>query len=43
MFGPLSYAKKVMTVFFSMDSLVAKDFEAGLTNMKAIAENQARR
>jgi hypothetical protein len=29
---------KVMSVFVSMDSLIGKDFEAGLANIKAIAE-----
>jgi hypothetical protein len=38
MFGPVPYVMKVMTIFFSMDKLAGKDFEAGLTNMKAIAE-----
>ena len=36
--GPQSYVAKAMTIFFSMDSLVGKEFEAGLANMKAIAE-----
>jgi uncharacterized protein YndB with AHSA1/START domain len=36
--GPQSYVAKAMTIFISMDSLVGKDFEAGLANMKAIAE-----
>ena len=39
--GPQSYMAKVMTIFFSMDSLLGKEFEAGLANMKAIAEKQA--
>jgi hypothetical protein len=29
---------KVMSVFVSMDRLIGKDFEAGLANIKAIAE-----
>jgi len=37
-FGPQVYMTKVMSVFVSMDSLIGKDFEAGLSNMKAIAE-----
>ena len=38
MFGPSPYLTKVMGIFFSMDSLVGKDFEAGLANRKAAAE-----
>ena len=38
MFGPSPYLTKLMTTFFSMDSMVGKDFEAGLHAMKAIAE-----
>ena len=38
MHGPSSYLSKVMGVFISMDSLVGKDFEAGLAAMKAAAE-----
>jgi len=38
MHGPNSYFAKVMQVFVSMDSMVGKDFETGLANMKAIAE-----
>ena len=37
--GPVPYVMKVMCIFFSMDKMLGKDFEAGLTNMKAIAEN----
>lgn len=38
MSGPLSYPGKVMTIFVSMDNLIGKDFDAGLANMKAVAE-----
>ena len=38
MFGPNLYIGKVMSVFASMDSLVGKDFERGLANLKAVAE-----
>ena len=38
MFGPSPFISKVMGVFVSMDSLIGKDFEAGLANMKAEAE-----
>ncbi len=38
MHGPMPFISKVMSVFFSMDSMVGKDFEAGLANLKATAE-----
>ena len=38
MHGPAPYVTKLMTVFVSMDSMVGKDFEAGLANLKAAAE-----
>jgi hypothetical protein len=37
-FGPQPYFAKVMTIFFSMDKLLGKDFEAGLASLKVIAE-----
>lgn len=36
--GPAPFVSKVMQVFFSMDSMVGKDFESGLAGIKAIAE-----
>jgi hypothetical protein len=36
--GPQPYFAKVMTIFVRMDSLLGKEFEAGLANMKSIAE-----
>ncbi|MBS0448740.1 MAG: SRPBCC family protein [Proteobacteria bacterium] len=36
--GPSPYIAKLMGIFVSMDSLVGKDFEAGLANLKAAAE-----
>ncbi len=36
--GPAPYITKLMTVFVSMDKMIGKDFEAGLSNMKAAAE-----
>jgi uncharacterized protein YndB with AHSA1/START domain len=36
--GPSPYVTKLMQVFVSMDKMVGKDFEAGLANMKAVAE-----
>ena len=38
MHGPSPYLSKVMTLFFSMDKMVGKDFETGLANLKAAAE-----
>ena len=38
MTGPQTLMSKVMGVFFSMDSIVGKDFENGLADMKAAAE-----
>ena len=35
---PSNYIAKLMQVFASMDSLIGKDFEAGLNNMKILAE-----
>jgi hypothetical protein len=36
--GPMPYMTKLMTVFVSMDSLLSKDFESGLANLKSAAE-----
>jgi carbon monoxide dehydrogenase subunit G len=36
--GSCPFFAKVMQVFFSMDSMVGKDFENGLANLKALAE-----
>ena len=36
--GPAPFISKVMQVFCNMDSMVGKDFEAGLANLKAAAE-----
>jgi hypothetical protein len=36
--GPAPYFSKLMQVFFNMDNMVGKDFEAGLANLKAVAE-----
>jgi len=37
--GPSPYVAKVMGVFMNMDKMIGNDFEAGLANMKAAAEN----
>jgi hypothetical protein len=39
MYGPNQFIAKVMQVFMSMDKMVGKDFEAGLANMKRLAES----
>lgn len=38
MYGPAPFFSKLMQVFMDMDAMVGKDFEAGLANLKAIAE-----
>jgi hypothetical protein len=38
MYGPSPFIMKVMSLFVSMDRMVGKDFEAGLANLKAVAE-----
>ena len=36
--GPTPYFAKIIHVFINMDSMVGKDFETGLANLKAAAE-----
>jgi len=36
--GPVPYVAKIVHVFLDMDSMVGKDFESGLANLKAISE-----
>ncbi len=38
MHGPNRYLAKVMSLFFSLDRMVGRDFETGLANLKAAAE-----
>ena len=38
MYGPSPYIAKLMGVFFSMDTMIGKDFEAGLANLKSTSE-----
>ena len=38
MYGPSPFMAKLMGIFFSMDAMVGRDFEAGLANLKAAAE-----
>jgi hypothetical protein len=36
--GPAPFISKVIQVFMSMDSMIGKEFDTGLTNLKSIAE-----
>jgi uncharacterized protein YndB with AHSA1/START domain len=36
--GPSQFITKLMTVFVSMDKMIGKDFEQGLSQLKAVAE-----
>lgn len=38
MSGPVTFLPKILHVVFNMDKMVGGDFEAGLANLKAIAE-----
>jgi uncharacterized protein YndB with AHSA1/START domain len=38
MTGPMPYLSKLMTTFVSMEKMVGPDFEAGLANLKSVAE-----
>ena len=38
MHGPSPYMAKIMQLFFSMDRMVGGQFETGLANLKAVAE-----
>ncbi|HWV17706.1 MAG TPA: SRPBCC family protein [Rhodocyclaceae bacterium] len=38
MFGPAPFMSKIITVFFSMDSMVGAQFSEGLENLKQLAE-----
>jgi uncharacterized protein YndB with AHSA1/START domain len=41
MYGPSPYFSKIMQTFMSMDKMVGGDFEKGLANLKAAAEQGA--
>lgn len=41
MYGPSPYMMKVMGIFMNMEAMVGKDFEAGLANLKSVAETRA--
>ena len=36
--GPSPFISKVLQVFFSMDKMIGKDFEAGLASLKTVSE-----
>ena len=36
--GPNLFIGKVMSVFFSMDEMIGKEFESGLATLKTVAE-----
>lgn len=38
MHGPANYMTKIIHVFMNMDKMVGSDFEAGLANLKVVAE-----
>jgi uncharacterized protein YndB with AHSA1/START domain len=38
MHGPSPFMSKVMQVFMNMDRMIGRDFEAGLSNLKAVSE-----
>jgi uncharacterized protein YndB with AHSA1/START domain len=39
--GPVPYFAKILHMFIDVDRMVGADFEAGLANLKALAEKQA--
>jgi K+-transporting ATPase KdpF subunit len=40
MYGPAPFMSKIMQVFINMDSMIGKDFEAGLASLKKLTEKQ---
>ena len=38
MHGPVPFLAKIVHMFIDMDRMVGRDFEAGLANLKALAE-----
>ena len=38
MHGPNLYIGKVIGIFVNMDTMIGKDFETGLANLKAVSE-----
>ena len=41
MYGPNLFIGKVMSIFFDMDKMIGKDFEAGLAALKTVSEQQS--
>ena len=41
MHGPAPFLSKVMQVFMNLDTMIGKDFEAGLANLKRLTEQSA--
>ncbi len=39
MYGPSPFISKVMCIFFNMDNMVGKDFEAGLRDLKLLVRS----
>ena len=40
MYGPSTFVTKLMSVFVDLDRMIGTDFEAGLANLKALAEKR---
>lgn len=40
MYGPNTYISKIMSLFFSIDKMVGKEFETGLANLKTLTESE---
>ena len=40
MYGPLIFMSRVIGLFINMDKMIGRDFEAGLQNLKALAEKK---
>ena len=38
--GPNTFMTKLMSIFGSMDRMIGKDFDTGLTQLKSAAEKQ---
>ena len=38
MYGPATFMSKVMQVFMNFDTMIGKDFEQGLANLKKATE-----
>ena len=38
--GPCPFLGKLMGVIFNMDKMVGRDFEAGLSSLKTLAEHR---